>query len=136
MKAIIKRRRTPPATKTRYGSSKTIPGQSLIPSELLKRHLAGTLPDIDHSKRYEYHFDEEGNRLSHPLPLEMHEVHKLAVVLRKKQYDEALKQRQEAAAKYRDKIIEEFKAEQAKHELAAKQKEPLVPKPEAKPKKP
>lgn len=137
-KIIPAQRPTPPVTTIKYSTSKTIPGQSLLPSDLLKRHLAGTLPDIDHSKKYEYHFDENGNRLSQPLPLEMHEVHKLAVVLRKRQHEEQLKQREKNAEAFRNKIIDEFKAEQAKHELAAQQKtEPVkVPKklpPAAKP---
>lgn len=93
--------------------SKTIPGQSLIPSDLLKRHLAGTLPDIDQSQRYEYHVDENGEQVSEPLPLEMHEFHKLAVALRKRQFEEATKYRAEQAQKERDKIIADYIASQA-----------------------
>lgn len=93
---------------TTFGPSQTIPGQSLKPSELLKRHLAGTLPDIDLSQKYEYHFDEEGKQVAEPLPLEMHEVHKLSVAIRQRQYEEALEQRRKQAEKHKEEIIAEY----------------------------
>lgn len=105
-------------TPSTYSTSKTIPGQSLIPAELLKRHLAGTLPDIDKSSKYEYHYDENGEQIGEPLPIEMHELHKLALALRKKQFEEENVRRAERAKKYRDQLIEEYKAEQAKSATA------------------
>lgn len=92
--------------------SKTIPGQSLIPAELLKRHLAGTLPDIDRSQKYEHHYDENGEQIAQPLPLDYIEMHALAVALRKRQFEEATKKRKRDAEKFRDKIIAEYKASQ------------------------
>lgn len=90
-------------------TSKTIPGQSLSPAELLKRHLAGTLPPIDLSNRYEYHFDENGKQVAEPLPLELHEVHKLSVAIRQRQYEEALEHRKKQAEKHKEEIIAEYK---------------------------
>lgn len=88
----------------------TIPGQSLKPSELLKRHLAGTLPPIDHSGKYEYHYDENGEQIAEPMPLEMHEMYTLAVAIRKRQFEEATKRREEEAKAFRQQIIDEYKA--------------------------
>lgn len=96
-----------------YPPSKTIPGQSLYPSDLLKRHLAGTLPPIDLSAKYEHHYDEQGNKISEPLPTEMYELHTLAVTLRKKQYEAAQEHRKQQALKDRDAIIEEYRKQQA-----------------------
>lgn len=98
--------------KTIYGTSRTIPGQSLIPADLLKRHLAGTMPDIDLSQRYEYHYDENGNQIGEPLPIELHELHKLALRVRKQQEEAANKLRAEKAKKFRDDLIEQYKKEQ------------------------
>lgn len=92
-----------------YGPSKTIPGQSLYPADLMKRHLAGTLPPIDLSGKYEYHYDEQGNPIGQPLPLEMHKLHELAVALRKKQFEAATEARKAQALKDREKVIEEYK---------------------------
>jgi len=92
---------------TGYTPSQTIPGQSLRPSELLRRHLAGTLPPIDLSNRYEYHYDENGEQVSSPLPLELHEVHRLSVAIRQRQYEEAIEQRKKAAQKHKEDIIAE-----------------------------
>lgn len=94
---------------TKYSTSRTIPGQALRPADLLKRHLAGTLPDIDQSQKYEYHYNEDGEQIAVPLPLEMHELHNLAVALRKRQYEENLKAMQNKAKADRDKLIEEYK---------------------------
>ncbi|UDN67886.1 hypothetical protein [robinz microvirus RP_171] len=93
---------------TVFGPDKTIPGQSLKPSELLKRHLAGTLPPIDLSNRYEYHYDERGIQVAEPLPLELHEVHKLSVAIRQRQYEEAIEQRKQKAEKHKEEIISEY----------------------------
>lgn len=93
---------------TQYSESKTIPGQALKPSELMKRHLAGTLPDIDRSAKFEYHYDEEGNQIGEPFPVEMHELHTLAVAIRKRQYEEELAQRKKRAQRDRDRIIAEY----------------------------
>lgn len=108
---------TEPSYRPRY--SKVIPGQAMKPSELLKRHLAGTLPPIDLSSRYEYHYDEEGKQVAEPLPLELHEVHKLSVAIRKRQYEEALEHRKKMAEKHRDDIIAEYEKQRAEKERAA-----------------
>lgn len=100
--------RSKPSIVTSYGPSRTIPGQSLRPAELLKRHLAGTLPPIDLSKQYEYHYDSEGNQVAEPLPLELHEVHKLSVAIRQRQYEEAIEARRKAAERHKQEIIDEY----------------------------
>lgn len=89
-------------------ASRTIPGQSLLPSELLKRHLAGTLPDIDHSKRYEYHYDEHGEQVAEPLPIEFHEFHSLAVAIRKRQFEEATERKRQQTDKFKQRVIDEY----------------------------
>lgn len=101
-------RRAKRNTPTTFGASKTIPGQALIPADLLKRHLAGTLPDIDLSKRYEFHYDENGKQISEPLPLELHELHKLSVAIRQKQYEAALEHKKKMADKHKEDIIAEY----------------------------
>lgn len=93
---------------TDYGPSQTIPGQSLTPGEVLKRHLAGTLPPIDHAAKYEYHFNEDGEQVAVPVPLELHEIHKLSLELRKRQWEEAIESRREAAEKHKQDIIDEY----------------------------
>lgn len=93
-----------------YSESKTIPGQSLIPAELLKRHLAGTLPEIDQTSMNEYHYDENGEQIGEPLPVEMHELHKLAVAIRKRQFEEATEHRRKEAEKFKQRIIDEYKS--------------------------
>lgn len=118
-----------------YGPSKTIPGQSLYPSDLMKRHLAGTLPPIDLSSRYEHHYDEEGNQISQPLPTEMYELHALAVALRKKQFEAATEHRKQEAIKHRDYIISEYQKQQKA--LTPHPDNPEAPTPETpKPKQP
>lgn len=112
---------------TTYGPSMTIPGQALKPSELLKRHLAGTLPPIDLSKRYEYHYDEDGKQVLEPLPTELHEIHKLSVAIRKRQYEEALEARKQAAEKHKADIIAEYERQQAL-KTAIKDSDPTPPK--------
>lgn len=91
-----------------FGPSKCIPGQSLYPADLMKRHLAGTLPPIDLSSKYEYHYDEDGNKIADRLPTEMYELHALAVALRKKQYEAAIEHRKQQAIKERERIIAEY----------------------------
>lgn len=108
---------------TIYSTSKTVPGQSLIPADLLKRHLAGTMPDIDLSQKYEYHYDENGEQIGEPLPIEMHELHKLALKMRKAQEENANIQRAEKAKKFRDSLIEEYKREQ----LLKVKTDPILP---------
>lgn len=110
---------------TKFGKSKTIPGQSLIPADLMKRHLAGTLPDIDQSAKYEYHYDEDGNQIGEPIPLEMHELHKMAVVIRKRQYEEQLKAKEEQAKRFRQQVIDEYVKEQASKGLEPKPVPPI-----------
>jgi len=108
---------------TYYGISKTIPGQSLQPAELLKRHLAGTLPDIDLNSRYEYHFNENDERIGSPLPTEMHELHKIALELKKARQEEIIAKRKDAAERWKGEIIAEYQRQQL-------EKEKLEPKPD------
>lgn len=91
-----------------WGPSQTIPGQSLKPAALLERHLAGTLPDIDQTTKYEYHYDENGEQIAEPLPLEMHKFHELAVALREQQFKAATEHRKKMAEKERQKIIADY----------------------------
>lgn len=97
------------STPVTYSASATIPGQTLKPSELLKRHLAGTLPPIDLSNKYEYHYDSTGKQIAEPLPLELHEVHALSVAIRKRQFEEATEIRRKQAEKHKQDIIDEYK---------------------------
>lgn len=103
----------PKSKPTVYGPSKTIPGQALVPAELMKRHLAGTLPPIDLSRSYEYHYDEQGNKIADRLPNEVHELHELAVALRKKQFEAATEHRKQEAEKERIRVIEEYEKQKA-----------------------
>lgn len=120
MKKSLQSRRGTPTT---YGISKTIPGQALKPSELLKRHLAGTLPEIDLSSRYEYHFDEDGKQVAEPLPLELHEVHRLSVALREEEWKRSLEQRKAQADKHKQDIIDAYVKEQEAKGVIFKPKE-------------
>lgn len=112
-------KRSQSTPKQKHEESLVIPGQALRPSELLKRHLAGTLPPIDLSGKYEYHYDENGKQVGEPLPLELHTLHQLSVALRKRQYEEALIEKKKQAEKHRDDIISEYlKNEEAKRAAA------------------
>lgn len=128
MQKVIKSKLTPmnprskKSEKTIFGASMTIPGQALTPAELLKRHLAGTLPPIDLTKRYEYHYDEKGNQVAEPLPTELHEVHALSVAIRKRQYEEAIEHRKQEAEKHKEAIIAEY---QKTHPKKTVPKEPV-----------
>lgn len=93
---------------TQYGPSQAIAGQALRPAELLKRHLAGTLPAIDLSSKYEFYFDENGKRVGEPLPIELHEVHRLSVAIREEQYKLALEHRQKKLDEHKQRIIDEY----------------------------
>lgn len=108
-------------TTTTYGPSQTIPGQSLRPAELLKRHLAGTLPPIDHAAKYEYHFDENGQQIAVPIPLELHEIHKLSLAIREQQWKQATEARKLAAEKHKQEIIDAYE----KQKSEASKAEPL-----------
>lgn len=101
--------KNPFAKPTVYGPSKSIPGLSLKPSELLKRHLAGTLPEIDSSSKYTYHVDENGEQIGEPYPMEMHEFHALAVAIRKRQFEAATEARRLKMEKFKSEIVEEWK---------------------------
>lgn len=110
---IRQRRATRP---TKYSPSKTKPGQALIPAELLKRHLAGTLPDIQKTPQFTH--DENGNQISEDLShLELHELHDLTLRM-KEEYDKrAKKLQEESREKYRQSIIDEHtKTQTAKKE--------------------
>lgn len=99
-------RKTRENVKVKYSPSKAIPGQALIPAELLKRHLAGTLPDIQKNPQFTH--DENGQQISEDLSgLELHELHDLAVKLRR-EFDERQKQlKKQADEDYRKSIIDE-----------------------------
>lgn len=90
----------------KFGPSVTKPGQALIPAELLKRHLAGTLPDI--MKRPQFTHNENGEQISEDLSkLELHELHDLAVQL-KQEYDKRAEElKKQAEDDYKKRIIEE-----------------------------
>lgn len=92
----------------KFPASMTIPGQSLYPSDLMKRHLAGTLPPIDLSAKYEHHYDENGEEIAKPMPTEYYELHNLAVALRKKQFEAATEHRKQQAEKERKQIIDDY----------------------------
>jgi len=92
-----------------YGKSQTIPGQALKPAELIKRQQAGTLPPIDVSGLFEYHYDESGKQIREPLPLELADLHKYALDVRKKRFETEMEIRKKNALKERDAIIEQFK---------------------------
>lgn len=126
----------PTRTKTIYGPSLTKIGQSLKPAELLKRHLAGTLPDIQ--KRPEYTFDEQGKQIGEDLSsLELHEIHDLARAVRA-EYDKRSKELKDENEKvYRQQIIDTYQKEHLAAQAAAKKlanktskKEPNSPTPE------
>lgn len=90
----------------KYSPSKTKPGQALIPAELLKRHLAGTLPDIQHTPKFTY--DENGKQISEDLShLELHELHELTLALQKEFNKRQEELRQQAEDDYKKRIIEE-----------------------------
>lgn len=101
------------STPVKYSASTTIPGQTLKPAELLKRHLAGTLPPIDLSNKYEYHYDTTGKQVAEPLPLELHEMHKLSVAIRQRQFEEATELRKKQAEKHKADIIADYEKQQA-----------------------
>jgi len=89
-----------------YGPSQTKPGQSLIPAELLKRHLAGTLPDIQ--KVPEFTHDEYGKQIGENLNnLELHELHDLGVRLRAEYAKREQELSEENEKKKREAIIAE-----------------------------
>lgn len=109
-----------------FGPSKTIPGQALRPAELLKRHLAGTLPPIDLRDRYEFHYDENGEQIGEPMPLEIHEIHRITEKLREAQKAAATEARKKQAEKFKNQIIDEYLREQK--ELEAKKGSDGTPK--------
>lgn len=95
----------------------TKPGQALIPAELLKRHLAGTLPDIDHSPTARFTYDEDGNQVDEDLSrMELHELYELAEKVRG-----AVKERQDELAEEKKKAYDEHIRSEYVKELAAKQ---------------
>lgn len=91
-----------------FGPSLTIPGQSLIPSELMKRHLSGTAGDIDLSSMYEYHFNEEGEQIGEPMPVDLYEFHALALKVKNDQIEAGEIQRQIDAENLKQQIIAEY----------------------------
>lgn len=113
LKTGVKNRLRTPEGMNGWGRSQTIPGQSLIPAELLERHLAGTLPDLDQADKFEFHYDEEGNEIGQPMPLDYIELETLAAAYRAKQREAAIEFRKQEAKELRDKIIADYQAEQA-----------------------
>lgn len=94
--------------------SRTIPGQSLLPAELLKRHLAGTLPDIQMNPHYTH--DEDGNQIEENLSgLELHELHDLAEKVRGELRERQMELDKKEKEDYENSVIERYKAaEEAK----------------------
>lgn len=91
---------------TKFSPSKTKPGQALIPSELLKRHLAGTLPPIQKTPQFTY--DENGKQIGEDLSgLELHELHDLTVRLQQEFKKRQSELRKQAEEDYRKAVIEE-----------------------------
>lgn len=106
---------------TFYSESKTIPGQSLVPAELLKRHLAGTLPDIQHVPRYTH--DEYGNQIDEDLSkLELHELAELADRAKLEVKRRQEEQHEKNSKDSRQRIIDEYLKEERE-----KQKTALLP---------
>lgn len=93
--------------------SPTVPGQSLKPAEVIERHLAGTLPDIQKTPQYTH--DEDGNQISEDLSkLELHELFDLGARL-KREYDERFKEQSDAEAeRLKKQHIDEYLAQQSK----------------------
>jgi len=107
-------------TPIKYTRSKAIPGQSLIPADLLKRHLAGTLPDIQ--KHPQFTHDENGEQISEDLStMELHELHDLTVRIKAEYNERAKKLQEEQREKYRQSIIDEH----IKTQTAVSKEEPV-----------
>lgn len=98
--------------------SKTVPGQSLKPAEVIERHLAGTLPDI--AKEPMFTHDEEGNQISEDLSkLELHELFDLGKQLRA-EYDKRAAQLDESEkAAEKERIRKEYELELAAAKVPA-----------------
>lgn len=87
--------------------SKTKPGQALIPAELLQRHLAGTLPDIQHNPKFTH--DENGQVIGEDLSkYELHELFDLTARARRELAEREAKLARDSDDKYRQKIIEDY----------------------------
>lgn len=113
-------RKTRASKPTLYGVSKTKPGQALIPAELLKRHLAGTLPDIQHTPQFTH--DENGQQISEDLSgLELHELHDLSMRL----HSEFKKREAELAVKHSEKLREDIINQYIKSQTAASKEAPV-----------
>lgn len=98
-------RPTPPI---HYSASVTIPGQALIPAELLKRHLAGTLPDI--AKRPQFTHDEYGQPTGEQdlSNMELHELHDLAQKVKLEFIEREKQLAKEEGENYRKSVIDEY----------------------------
>lgn len=113
-----------PTKPTVYGRSQTKQGQALVPAELLKRHLAGTLPDI--AKNPEYTHDEHGVQISENLShMELHELHDLAKRMREEYDKRTAELKEQTSAEYRQQIIDEYKKSHA--DSLPKPQEPIDP---------
>lgn len=94
------------------GVSLTKPGQSLIPAELLKRHLAGTLPPI--AKVPQYTHNEMGKQFQEDLScLELHELHDLYHKMKREIHERANAERIENAKNSRQSVIDDYLKKQA-----------------------
>lgn len=100
----------------KYSKSKTIPGQALIPAELLKRHLAGTLPDIQKNPQFTH--DEEGKPTGEVdlSRMELHELHELAQQVKSEFIEREKELAKQEADDYKKKVIEEYQASLAQPE--------------------
>jgi len=104
-----------------YSPSKTKPGQALIPAELLKRHLAGTLPDIQ--KHPQFTHDENGQQISEDLShLELHELHDLTMAMKAEIAKRQKRLDEESEENYKKKII-------AEHQQSISSKQPALEEP-------
>jgi len=101
-----------PSAPIKYSPSLTIPGQALLPAELLKRHLAGTLPDIQKTPQFTH--DEYGQPtgeqdLSH---MELHELHDLAAKVKLEFIEREKELAKQESEDYRKSVIQQYLAQQ------------------------
>lgn len=92
----------------KYRPSKTIPGQALIPAELLKRHLAGTLPDLQKNPQFTH--DDEGRPTGEQdlSRLELHELHELAQQVKSEFIEREKELAKQESENYRKSVIDDY----------------------------
>lgn len=104
---MAKIRKTHPDPVHKPMPSKTIPGQSLQPADVLKRHLAGTLPDIGKTPQYTH--DSDGKQISEDLSsLELHELHDLSQLITREYRERAKQVKEETEEANRKTLIAEY----------------------------